>query len=249
MRSATGRTCWSALLASAGVNVRATDVDLKGAAPPRPHALLLWAIPVGLLALLNYAGRFANGKPDPNVLYKYSTAVGALILYGIMLIAILAIGQFRRDLFAARRPRSWGAAAGWTLVVLVVIFVSLRLIDPLVHGAREQGLTPHGWQPDRAGAYAANFVVIAVVAPIVEELTFRGLGFTLFSRYGIWTAILLVGVTFALAHGLVEAFPELFIFGASLAWLRNKVDSVYPGMVVHGALNGLALIAAVTTHH
>ena len=84
---------------------------------------------------------------------------------------------------------------------------------------------------------------------MVEELTFRGLGFTLFRPFGLWQAILWVGVTFALAHGLLQAFPELLIFGCTLAWLRSRVDSVYPGMFVHSAFNGIALIAAVAWHH
>jgi membrane protease YdiL (CAAX protease family) len=33
----------------------------------------------------------------------------------------------------------------------------------------------------------------------------------------------------------------------ALAWLRDRTDSVYPGMVVHGLFNGVALAAAVLT--
>ncbi len=85
---------------------------------------------------------------------------------------------------------------------------------------------------------------------MVEELTFRGLGFSLLERFGTWTAILTIGVTFALAHGLVQAFPELAVFGCALAWLRWKTVSVYPGMLLHGTFNSISLIAAVTaTHH
>jgi membrane protease YdiL (CAAX protease family) len=38
----------------------------------------------------------------------------------------------------------------------------------------------------------------------------------------------------------------LTIFGIGLGWLRSRVDSVYPGMIVHGVFNGLALVLAVT---
>src|SRR5207244_12784806 len=107
---------------------------------------------------------------------------------------------------------------------------------PLTPG-QEQGITPDTWQPDHAAAYVGNGIVIAVVAPIVEELTFRGLGYSLLVRYGRWTAIALVGIAFGLAHGLVEAFPFLAAFGAGLAYLRSRVDSVYPGMLVHGPFN------------
>jgi membrane protease YdiL (CAAX protease family) len=95
-------------------------------------------------------------------------------------------------------------------------------------------------------AYIVNGIVIAVVAPIVEELTFRGLGYSLLARYGRWAAIIGTGVAFALAHGLVNAFPLLAAFGIGLAYLRSRVGSVYPGMIVHGIFNAIALTVAVS---
>ena len=40
-------------------------------------------------------------------------------------------------------------------------------------------------------------------------------------------------------------FGSVVVFGCALAWLRSRTDSVYPGMVVHGLFNGVALIVAV----
>jgi hypothetical protein len=50
-----------------------------------------------------------------------------------------------------------------------------------------------------------------------------------------------------LAHGLLEGLPILIVFGSGLAFLRAQTDSVYPGMVVHGIFNAVALIVAVST--
>ncbi|MGZ4403697.1 MAG: CPBP family glutamic-type intramembrane protease [Gaiellaceae bacterium] len=36
-------------------------------------------------------------------------------------------------------------------------------------------------------------------------------------------------------------------FGAALAWLRDRTTSVYPGVIVHGLFNGIALVVSVTT--
>jgi membrane protease YdiL (CAAX protease family) len=33
-----------------------------------------------------------------------------------------------------------------------------------------------------------------------------------------------------------------------LAWIRERTDSVYPGMVLHGTFNLVALVAAVAVH-
>jgi membrane protease YdiL (CAAX protease family) len=86
-----------------------------------------------------------------------------------------------------------------------------------------------------------------VVAPVVEELTFRGLGYSLLEPIGRLAAILWVGVAFGLAHGLIEGLPILIVFGCGLAFLRERSGSVYPGMAVHATFNAVALIVAVTT--
>ena len=59
---------------------------------------------------LAYSSRAASGKPDPQVLYEWSTAIGGLIQDGILLVLVLAIAGLARDLLALRRPRSMPGA-------------------------------------------------------------------------------------------------------------------------------------------
>jgi hypothetical protein len=207
--------------------------------------LAAWLTFVGLLSALSYAVRLTPGKPDNDSLYQYSVAAGALVQYAFMLLIVLAIAGFSGDLLAFRRPRSWPRALGLALTVVVALFVVLQLLELVLHAGNEQGLVPKEWEPSHAGAYFANFVVVAVVAPFVEELAYRGLGYSLLEPYGRTTAIAVVGVTFALSHGLIEGFPELAIFGCALAWLRSRTDSVFPGMAVHATFNATALIVVV----
>ena len=211
--------------------------------------LVLWLTLVGFMIAVEYASPLAGGSPDREVVYRYSTAAGSAMVYGILLLMVLGISSGRRDLLALRRPISWAKATGFMAALLVGVYVAVTALDQLLHGGREQGLTPSGWEPRHAGAYAANFIVIAIVAPVVEELTFRGLGYSLLERFGVWRAIFAVGATFALAHGLFQAFPELFVFGCALAWLRAKTTSVYPGILLHSVFNAIALTLAVTVHH
>jgi membrane protease YdiL (CAAX protease family) len=214
----------------------------------RRRKLLWWSLLVSVPIVIQYAARVGGDEPDRNVLYRYSTAVGAVVIYAIMLVLVLAIAGRDRELLALRRPRSWPRTLALSAALFVSMFVAIALLDQLLHGGEEQGLTPDGWQPDHAGAYAANFVVIALVAPIVEELTFRGLGYSLLEPFGRWTAIALIGVVFAAQHGLVQGFAELALFGAVLAWLRARTESVYPGILLHSTFNSIALVAAVVSH-
>jgi membrane protease YdiL (CAAX protease family) len=84
--------------------------------------------------------------------------------------------------------------------------------------------------------------VIALIAPVVEELMFRGLGYSLLRPLGEVPAILWVGVAFGIYHGLLDALPILIAFGAALALVRARTNSVYPGMVVHALFNTITLV-------
>ncbi len=211
--------------------------------------LAAWLSLVGIVSALGFASRVAGGKPPRNALFHYSTAASELVVFALILAVVLLIarGPELRELLALRRPRSWGKALGIAGGVLLLVFALNAALDPLLHPGREQGLTPSGWQHGHAGAFAANVVAFSVVGPVVEELTFRGLGFALLARLGETAAILAVGLAFGLWHGLVEALPVLTAFGIGLAYLRSRTGSVYPGILLHASFNGIALAVAVAT--
>ena len=76
---------------------------------------------------------------------------------------------------------------------------------------------PDEWDPDRAAPFVANFLVVAAIAPAVEELTYRGLGFAATrDRWGVWPAVAVTAVAFGLAHGLLVALPVLTASASSL---------------------------------
>ena len=227
------------------------------AAQPRPlpshRRLVFWALFVGLIAAINYAARFSGSgsvgrSSSQQEVYSYGTFVGGTILYAVWLGIVLLIVVDRFDLLVLRPPRRWGKALGLGVAVVVAIYVWEGIVSalPLPESpGKEQGLTPTHWEPSHAGAFAANLVLFALIAPFVEELTFRGAGQSLLRFLGRTPSILLVGIAFGLAHGLVEALLVLVPFGVGLAWLRERTESVLPGMLVHGLFNGAALALAV----
>jgi len=228
----------------------ASEPNLRGPSSSTGK-LVAFLILVGSLSTLNYVLEYA-GHPSKtqteNALYHYSTAVADAFVYGVILFVVLWITGRRRVLLAWRQPRRWLSALGLALLVLIGVFLVNAAIDPFLHAGREQAAIPSHWKPSYAGPYLANWLVVAGVAPFVEETTFRGLGCSLIdARLGGKVAIVAIGILFALSHGLLQALPELAIFGAALTWLRLRVDSVYPGMLVHSAFNSVAL-ASVFFH-
>jgi membrane protease YdiL (CAAX protease family) len=211
--------------------------------------LVAWCAFVGSLTALSYGANLSDpGDPANDMLYKWSTAIGGAIQFALMTGIAWAIARhLGRDTLGLRRPGSWRRAVGLMLAALVAIWVLGAILGQFLDAGGEQGLVPDSWDSSRAAPFAANFFVVAIIAPFVEELVYRGIGFGLISTFtGPVVAIVVTSLAFGLGHGLVVALPVLSLFGAILGWLRWKTASLYPPMILHGIFNAVALIAAVT---
>jgi membrane protease YdiL (CAAX protease family) len=177
----------------------------------------------------------------------------AAVLLGADLVLLAAVWWSVRGTPAPRLalglvpPASWAQAfrlaAGGMLLVLVVA----QLLEPLLHAAESQGLTP---RPFPGGAQAwigviVAFVAFVLLAPLAEELFFRGLLFAaLRGRLGPhWTPVV-TGVIFGALHGEPRAFISLALLGIVLGVLYERTGSVIPGILLHAANNGLAFVFA-----
>jgi membrane protease YdiL (CAAX protease family) len=212
-----------------------------------PGRVAGWLVFVLTLAALGYAARLGDVEAPDDIAYRYTSSIAALVQYGIMLgiLLLIARGLPLRDAFALHRPASWPRALGLALLSLVAIYAASAAFAPFLDATEEQGLVPDDWDSSRAGAFIAFFLVVTFVAPFVEELTYRGIGFTLLAPYGTWVAILVTGFLFGTAHGLLIALPVLTVFGIVVGWLRSRTASVYPPMLVHAVFNGTALMVSV----
>ena len=219
----------------------------------RPGRLAAWLVFVLALTALNYAGRFATDDTPDDIAYQWTSSVAIVVQFGLMLgvLLLITIGLPKRERFALRRPRSWKRALGLAVAALVVIYLGslaytglLSLIgdfDP----TEEQGLVPDEWDSSKAAPFVAFFLAVTLLAPFVEELTYRGLGFSLFQPYGVAIAILSTGILFGLPNGPLVGLPVLAFLGNVVGWLRARTDSVYPGMLLHSTFNAVALLVSV----
>ena len=88
---------------------------------------------------------------------------------------------------------------------------------------------------------ASLAAIAAILAPVCEELTFRGyLQSTLSLRRGPAGAIAVGAVLFATLHLDPVRFPALLVLGTVFGWLTWRAGSVWPAVAAHAANNGLA---------
>ncbi|HET9012731.1 MAG TPA: CPBP family intramembrane glutamic endopeptidase, partial [Gemmatimonadaceae bacterium] len=89
-------------------------------------------------------------------------------------------------------------------------------------------------------------LVVIVVAPVCEELFFRGFLFrVLRSNMPFLAAALIDGVLFGLVHGSFVILPVLAFLGVALCWLYTRTGTLFAPIAVH-ALNNTIAYGAVT---
>jgi uncharacterized protein len=206
---------------------------------------LVWLGIASLLVLLGFYGA-AQDSDGEDVLFDADLAIGGLVFYGLMIGVSFAIASAypnAPDALGFRRFRlRWLGIAVAVAVATTIIAVA---VEPFLHGGEDQGYGTDRWQPERAGAFAVNALVLVLLGPFAEELFFRGLGVRVLMLYGGLVAILVTGVIFGLVHGVLGALPPLVFFGIGLAWVRLRSASVWPSFIGHAAYNGLALLVLV----
>jgi uncharacterized protein len=89
-----------------------------------------------------------------------------------------------------------------------------------------------------------TFIMIAVLAPLLEELLFRGVVLDGFLKnYKPAHAIFASALLFALVHGNFAQGIGAFFIGLVIGWIYWKTNSVIPGIIIHFVNNGFAASA------
>jgi membrane protease YdiL (CAAX protease family) len=201
------------------------------------------------------AAQLALVPSGDDIIYSPAAMLLTIALYVAIGAAVLWAARQTADARRALglvRPASWPRAIGVAFLTVIAALAVSALLEPILHGAREQGLAPENGRPPGLAAVTGAVLAclaLAVVGPIVEELFFRGLLTAVFRlRFGPWwTAVLTAGL-FALAHLLPRVIPPIFLLGLALALVYERVGSTFPGMMVHCTYNGIAVTAALTHH-
>jgi len=203
-----------------------------------PVALLVGVV-LGLPGLAFGVGPEGELSGTGRVIAQFGAEIGFLLVPATLaarrgartLAAICARLGVRRPSLSALKWMALGAAA----YLLFALLYSLLITEPKQEDiAKELGSVP------------VQILLIAIAAPICEEVCFRGMLFGgLRERLPLLAAALISALIFGALHAPegVTAVPPLVAFGFVLALLYEKTESLLPCMGLHMLNNGIALIA------
>ena len=193
--------------------------------------------------------------------------VGALLGGGELSLVLALSGQYIGHLvvlwWLARRREDLGfnivgtdtfyLGLGLLLqLALAVLFLPLTsLLFPDGDSAQQVGSALAGLET--TPARVAAVLTAVVVAPVTEELTFRGVLLKAFHKRGRRTIMVLTSLVFAAFHTLgldperllqaaAVVLPQLFLVGLVLAWITLRTGRLGPAIFIHSGFNLLAAL-------
>ena len=154
---------------------------------------------------------------------------------------LVAVAPLGRDAMPALGFR-W---VGWRPMILAALGTMALSIFVSQLGPSPEGIKDAMRVVNEPRLFLPSLFVLAVLAPLVEELIFRGLLYGwIEGRWGSRAAVALSTAAFALAHiepaHIVLVAPLGLLFG----WLRWRTDSILPSLFAHVANNSMAVMAA-----
>lgn len=211
--------------------------------PVSGWALLLFGV---ALVILVVAIRFLIGPKlaghGPLILFAviYGAGLGAVIL------AVLPMGWSAIPALALR-------PAGWKPVVFGVVGTLVLSIAASQLGPELKGMEDVQDIVRQPHAVVPSILVLGILAPLVEELIFRGLLYGwLEGRWGWRVAFIVSSLAFAAAHyqwGATGWYrlayaAAILPLGLLFGWLRRRTDSLLPSFASHVINNSFAVLAA-----
>ena len=232
--------------------------ELRAAAPGEPFylpgaswrwalalvGLVVGAAPQALLTVLALvAGTSSSDTSAVSGGSAVALAVGSLVIYGWEALAawLFSLRSAGRSLvlWGFRRPNK---AYFWVVPLGLVVVYALSIAHDLIVNPKQQAIVsefPH------SAFGAAMFILVAVVmAPLFEEIVFRGFLFRGFANsWGwVWGALASAAI-FGAAHLQLDVFLPLAALGFVLAWAYHRTGSLWTCITMHALFNLIAVAA------
>lgn len=212
----------------------------------------LWLVVLVLVLQVAIGLSFTLLDPTQGAFSQHPLALG---LGNMLAFGLVILGATRRSGVDFRETCPLSAASARVLFLTAVLILGTVILLSEV-----DNLTRLFFPPPAALAEAfeglldtrarpiSSFFLLVVVAPVTEEVLFRGLilrGFL--ANYSKRRAILLSAFLFAVMHTNPWQFISAFVAGVLLAWMLIETGSLIPCLFAHAVANGTAWLAGLTT--
>ncbi|WP_269624441.1 CPBP family intramembrane glutamic endopeptidase [Prochlorococcus marinus] len=134
--------------------------------------------------------------------------------------------------------------SGWLMIMPLVLLIGWLMNEVIGDQGGSNPLLELVLGSDEFIPLFLLLITTVVLAPVFEELVFRGILLpVLVSKVGQISGVLLSALIFALAHLSVGELPPLFVLGIGLGLMRLSSGRLFPCAVMHSLWNGVTFIS------
>ena len=134
--------------------------------------------------------------------------------------------------------------SGWLMIMPLVLFIGWVMNEIIGDQGGSNPLLELVLGSDEFIPLFLLLITTVVLAPVFEELVFRGILLpVLVSKVGKASGVLLSALIFALAHLSVGELPPLFVLGIGLGLMRLSSGRLFPCALMHSLWNGVTFIS------
>ncbi|MCM1314683.1 MAG: CPBP family intramembrane metalloprotease [Prevotella sp.] len=189
-------------------------------------------------------------------IYMESSSIFAAVNMLVFLIANVGIAfmgmkmaRIPKNQFVRTRNFSFGKAIQYCLIAFF-----LWELSAIVAGAIDDIFVQYGYTTDvmdmdgiavTGTGFAVMTVYTCIIAPITEEIFFRGMLLRAFSRTNQRFAVFVTAFFFGISHHNIPQFVLAFIMGIFLAHITLKHNSIIPAVIVHIFTNTMSTLISV----
>ena len=192
------------------------------------------------------------GLSNPESSQKYYTFISFIIGQGFMIVPLLWFLKSKQEPILKRlrlNSISYDTLIQTIMLSLGVIILSDEL-DRIIQSffpAPEYIVDLNGLlRPETLLGFILLFIAVAIIAPIGEELLFRGFFQQVLEKHwkDVTRAILITALLFSMLHMNPYWFAQIYILGVILGFIAWKTQSVLPALILHGMNNAMAMLFA-----
>jgi membrane protease YdiL (CAAX protease family) len=184
------------------------------------------------------ASKLPAGLEIANTAIQEAAFVAAVVIFAQLGGRTLQAWQI-----GLRPTRRW-YAVGAVVVTIVVFFIFIAIWSAAMEVSTKEKLLEQLGANESTLLLLASAALTCVMAPVCEEILFRGYFFTALSNWHGWLlAAILTGLVFGGVHAvsapLVDLVPLAFL-GFALCVLYHRTGSLYPCIATHVVNNSIA---------
>lgn len=191
------------------------------------------------------------GVPVLSINSYILNAITSFFWYSLALLIMISVPRRIAAKATSLKDMGLGRYLSWTDILMTPVGFIVYMIIAAILMMLAKNFIP-GFDPDQAQdvgfsgisqryEYIMAFMTLVVIAPIAEELIFRGYLYGRLRKFApIWLSTLVVSIAFGFLHGAWNLAFDTFALSVVLCLMREFTGSIGTSILIHMTKNGIA---------